>query len=108
MPQFMEPELDGHHIAYKDDRFWIIQVEPDRPFQEASHDIAEYAVWDGEEGYTIAYATKTEDGGFDFWIPYGQYAAHFHCPMIEELGPMADREGIRLFERENGKNSEDE
>jgi len=108
MPQFIKPELDGQRVAYKDDRFWIIEITPDRPFQEASHDMAEYAVWDGGEDYTIAYAKKAEDGGFDIWVPYGQHAVYFHCSTIEELGPTADREGVKLYERASGENSGDE
>jgi hypothetical protein len=97
MSHYTPPKLNGHTVAYKGRRYWVIGIENDRPFEWITRDFGEYAIWDGALDGIIAWASKAEGGGFDLWATNGLYDAQFHCRTFKEFGPAALREGLKLF-----------
>jgi len=90
MPKHKPPELDGHKVAYKDEQFWVIELEEGRDYDCISKDMADVAVYDAAEQLTIAWATRKEDGGFACGTACGQIEIKFEVDRIEDLGRVSD------------------
>jgi hypothetical protein len=60
MPGYQPPDLDGHKVVFKGRRFWVIDLEEGRTFDYRDKELADFAIYDTAEGYTIATASRRE------------------------------------------------
>jgi len=90
MTKYEPPALDGHKVAFKGRRFWVIEVEEGRDFDCIGKDTADLAVYDAAERMTIAWATRKAGGGFACGTACGQIAIQFDVERIEDLGKVSD------------------
>jgi len=90
MSMYKPPDLDGHKVAFKGTRFWVIEIEDGRDFDCISKDMADLAVYDAAERMTIAWATRKEGGGYACGTACGQIAIEFEVDRIEDLGRVSD------------------
>jgi hypothetical protein len=63
---YTAPELNGHTVPYKGQRYWVIEVDSNHPFEWVDHEIANYTVFDKSMKYVIA-TIQTQDDG-KFWV----------------------------------------
>ena len=97
MPGYQPPELDGHKVAFKGRRFWVIELEEGRIFDDRDKELADFAIYDTAEGYTIATASRKDGGGFTFWISFGQHELKCEAERLEDMGRLADARLRKIF-----------
>jgi hypothetical protein len=95
--RYQPPELNGHKVAYKGMRFWVIEIEEDRPFEWLSKDIADYAIYDKREQDILACALRDQPDGFICTVSLGQITHEKHVDDIRELGVFANREILPMM-----------
>jgi hypothetical protein len=56
------PKLNGHKVAYRGRRYWVIEIDDDHPFEyfDASH--GEFVIYDRRDAVVIATASRMEGG----------------------------------------------
>lgn len=97
MSGYKLPELEGHKVAFVDERYWIVEIEEGRDFQDVSKDIADFAIYDKAEGMVIGWASRDEGGGFRCGTAAGQIEIHYHVEKLEDLGRVTDAKSWQLF-----------
>jgi hypothetical protein len=80
------PVLNGHNVAFKGKRFWVIEVDEDHPFEWVTADLAQYVVYDKPIGATIATCSKLPRGKFSCEYSYGQISLTCIVDRIENVG----------------------
>jgi hypothetical protein len=96
MSRYKPPELDGHKVAFKGRRFWVIEVEEGRDFEHVSKDYADLAIYDAAEQMVIGWALREEGGGFRCGTSAGQVEIRYHVEKLEDLGRVTDAESWQL------------
>jgi len=100
MPGNKPPELDGHKVVCKGRRFWVIELEEGRTFDDRNKELADFAIYDTAEGYTIATASRRDGGGFTFWISFGKHELKYVAEQLEDIGRLADAKLQKIFRDE--------
>ncbi|MBD2747782.1 hypothetical protein IC232_13845 [Microvirga sp. BT688] len=96
MARYTSPKLDGHKVAFRGRRFWIIEVEEGRDFDWISKGMGDVAIYDTADQLTIGSASRKEGGGFICTVMCGPHAFQYDVPRVEDLGRVADAELNRL------------
>jgi hypothetical protein len=96
MSRYKPPQLDGHKVAFKGKRFWVIEVEEGRDFQHVSKDYADFAIYDTAEKMIIGWALREEDGSFRCGTAAGQIEIQYNVEKLEDLGRVTDQRLTKL------------
>jgi hypothetical protein len=76
----MEPNVSSDRVVYRDDRYLIISLIAKEPKDglDIKSDQGDYALWDKEDGATIAIIKNSEGGTYS-----GKILAHVSMPYAE-------------------------
>ena len=88
---YLLPSLDGHNVPYKGKRFWVIEIEKDRPFDFVNKELADFAVFDKKYGNVIANLTKKRRGKVVVSL-MSHVALEFSAKNIRDAVRIADRQ----------------
>ncbi len=92
MPRYTLPNLEGHKVAYRGRRFWVIEVDEQHPFDWVKTNLGRYAIYDMAGGMTIASASEAPGGRYICTYPLGQGELHCHANTVSEMGRVVDAE----------------
>ena len=96
-PRYHPPDPQGHKVAFKGKRFWVIELEEGRMFECYDKEIADFLIYDKWLGAPIAWASHAEGGGFTILIIYCGHELKYHADRIEDLGRVAAAEADMIY-----------
>jgi hypothetical protein len=92
MARYTPPELNGHKVAYRGRRFWIVEVDEDHPFDWVAAESGQYAIYDALFGSTIAYASEDPGGGYACEFHYGPHVLGCYVNALKDMGRVVSAE----------------
>lgn len=95
--RYTPPKLNGHNVAFKGKRWWIIEVDDDHPFEGHPFDGEMFIVFDKLEGWVLASVKLDEDGLYDCQNCVGPHCFNFKVSRIQEIGRFVEREALKIF-----------
>jgi len=84
-------DLNGNNVPYKGKRFWVIEIEKDRPYDFINKEMADFAVWDKVYGNVTALLTKK---------PRRKFVVSLMSHVALEYGADVIRDAVRIADRE--------
>jgi hypothetical protein len=97
MPRYTPPELEGHKVAYRGRRFWIIEVDEQHPFDWVEAVFGEYTIWDAADVATAGYAKKDPRGGFLCTFQYGLHELECRAESLQAIGPVVNAASLKAW-----------
>ncbi len=82
--RYKPPVLNGHEVAYKGKRYWVVKVTDQNPLDWVEAPDHDLAIYDKLVGYVMAVAKLMADGMLKVTVPAQVTDHRFTCSSLRE------------------------